>query len=168
LGDMRHDADVPLWWVGLVAACVSARACLRCDGSGERGASRHVRGSARWTCENVKHRGCVIRATWNARLGCSLSARRRCLERSEQGVVPQYCDCGFVLLRVRRGTAFRCGCCVTAQRCVGLFWRLIARVCVCRCAAYTRALPPRCSGGVVLRVWCGWRRRRSLADYVAH
>ncbi len=29
LGDTRHDADVPLWWVGLVASCVSARARVR-------------------------------------------------------------------------------------------------------------------------------------------
>jgi hypothetical protein len=28
LGDTRHDADVVLRWVGLVASCVSARACL--------------------------------------------------------------------------------------------------------------------------------------------
>jgi hypothetical protein len=26
LGDTRHDADVVLWWVGLVASCVSVRA----------------------------------------------------------------------------------------------------------------------------------------------
>ncbi len=25
-GDTRHDADVPLWWVGLVASSVSVRA----------------------------------------------------------------------------------------------------------------------------------------------
>jgi hypothetical protein len=46
LGDTRHDADVPLWWLTFVASCVSARACLWCDGVGERGASRHVRGVA--------------------------------------------------------------------------------------------------------------------------
>jgi hypothetical protein len=63
LGDTRHDAAVPLCWVGLVSSHVSARACLWRDGSGERGASRHVRGGARWACENVKHLVCVIRAT---------------------------------------------------------------------------------------------------------
>ncbi len=26
VGDTRHDADVVLWWVGLVASCVSVRA----------------------------------------------------------------------------------------------------------------------------------------------
>ncbi len=44
LGDTRHDADVVLSWVGLVASCVSVRACAWCDGSGERGAGQHVRG----------------------------------------------------------------------------------------------------------------------------
>ncbi len=34
LGDTRHDADVVLWWVGLVASCVPARACAWCDGVG--------------------------------------------------------------------------------------------------------------------------------------
>jgi hypothetical protein len=63
---------------------------------------------------------------------------RRCLERSESGAELQFCDCGFVLSRVRR-------CCDTAQRCVGL----IVRVCASRCAAYTRALPPHRSGCVV-------------------
>ncbi len=29
LGDTRHDADVPLCWVGLVASCVSARTRVR-------------------------------------------------------------------------------------------------------------------------------------------
>ncbi len=43
LPDARDDADVALWWVGLVASCVSVRACAWCDGSGERGAGRHVR-----------------------------------------------------------------------------------------------------------------------------
>ncbi len=43
LGDTRHDADVPVWCVGLVASWVSVRARVRGDGSGERGAGRHVR-----------------------------------------------------------------------------------------------------------------------------
>ncbi len=76
LCDTRHDADVPSCCVGLVASCVSARACVWCDGVGERGAGRHVRGSARWACENVKNRGCVIRACW----ACIAGA---CVERSE-------------------------------------------------------------------------------------
>ncbi len=93
----------------------------------------------------------------------------RCLERSDAGAVPQYCDCGFVLPCVRRCAALRCGCCVTAQRCVRLCSRLIVRICASRCAACTRALPPRCIGGAVLRVCCRWRRRRrSLAVHVAH
>jgi hypothetical protein len=29
LGDTRHDADVPLWWVGLVASCVYLCARVR-------------------------------------------------------------------------------------------------------------------------------------------
>ncbi len=84
--------------------------------------------------------------------------------------MPQYCDCGFVLPRVRRCAALRCGCCVTAQRCVRLCSRLIVRVCASRCVVYTRALPPRCSGGAALRVCCRWwwQRRRSLAVHVAH
>jgi hypothetical protein len=28
LSDTRHDSDVPLWWVGLVASCVCARVCM--------------------------------------------------------------------------------------------------------------------------------------------
>ncbi len=68
--------------------------------------------------------------------------------------MPQYCDCGFVLSRVRRSTASRCGCCVTVQRCVGLFQRLIARICESRCAACTRALPPLYSVRAVLRCAC--------------
>jgi hypothetical protein len=43
LGGTRHDAAVPLWWVWLVASRVPVRACLWCDGVGERGASRRVR-----------------------------------------------------------------------------------------------------------------------------
>jgi hypothetical protein len=31
------------------------------------------------------------------------------------------CDCGFALSRVACCTASRCGCCVTAQRCVHSF-----------------------------------------------
>jgi hypothetical protein len=66
----HHDADVPLCWVGLVASCVSARACVWCDGSGERGAVLGVHSA----CENVKHRGCIIRVVYNARLGRALPA----------------------------------------------------------------------------------------------
>ncbi len=29
LGDKRHDADMPLWWVGLVASCVYLCARVR-------------------------------------------------------------------------------------------------------------------------------------------
>jgi hypothetical protein len=83
LGDTRHDAAVPLCWVGLVASRVSARACLWCDGSGERGASRHVRGGARWACENVKNLVCVIRETYDALIvGAVSSAVSRVLYRS--------------------------------------------------------------------------------------
>jgi hypothetical protein len=32
-GDKRHDTDVPLCSVGLVASCVSARVCAWCDGA---------------------------------------------------------------------------------------------------------------------------------------
>jgi hypothetical protein len=66
----------------------------------------------------------------------------------------------FVLLRVRCYTASRCGCCVTAQRCVGLFLAVdwsCARPCV------TAAL--QWESGVALRVCCRWR---SLAVHVAH
>jgi hypothetical protein len=49
VGDTRRDADVVLWWVGLVASCVSVCACLGSDGSGECGASRHVC-EVRWAC----------------------------------------------------------------------------------------------------------------------
>jgi hypothetical protein len=61
LGDTRHD-DVALWWVGLVASCVSVGARVWCDGSGERGAGRHVR-EVVLGLDNVKDRGCVIGAT---------------------------------------------------------------------------------------------------------
>jgi hypothetical protein len=91
--------------------------------------------------ENMKNRGCVIlvRAMDDA-----------CIAGAVSSAVSS--DCGFVSSRVRRCTAFRCGCCVTAQRCVGLYQWLIARVWASRCAVYTRALPLRCTGRVVLRV----------------
>jgi hypothetical protein len=77
LGDTRHYADVELWWVGLVASCVSVRACLWCDGVGERGAGQHVRGGARCAFENVKNRFCVVHVMLNARLGRALPALSR-------------------------------------------------------------------------------------------
>jgi hypothetical protein len=164
LGDMRHDAAVPLAWVGLVSSRVSARVCLWCDGVGERGASRHVRGGSSWACENVKNLVCVIRATYDAVIvGAVSSAVSRVLCRSI--AIADVCRRAAL-----RCAALRCGCCVTAQRCVRLCSRLIVHVCVSRCSACTRALPPRCSGGAVLRVCCRWRRRRrrSLAVHVAH
>ncbi len=42
LGDTRHDADVPLCLMELVASCVSARVCAWCDGCWERGASKSL------------------------------------------------------------------------------------------------------------------------------
>jgi hypothetical protein len=63
----RHDADMPLCWVGLVALGVSARASARCHGSGERGAGWHVRDVL--ALRNKKNRGCFMRAMYNARLG---------------------------------------------------------------------------------------------------
>jgi hypothetical protein len=149
LGDTRHDADVVLWWVGLVAPFVSARACLWCDVVGERGAS--VAAS-------------LARCTMRVRgVHC-----RRCLDRSVYGALPQYCDCGFVLSRVRCCTASRCGYCMTAQRCVGLFQRLIGRVCASRCASSRVRYRRVAVGPAVLRVCCRWRRRQSLAVHVAH
>ncbi len=68
LGGTRHDADMPLCRVGLAASCVSARVCAWRDGSGERVAGRHVRGCALEACDNVKNRGCVIRAMCSPRL----------------------------------------------------------------------------------------------------
>jgi hypothetical protein len=40
---------------------VCLRACLWCDGSGERGAGRHVP-DVRVECDDVSNRGCVVRA----------------------------------------------------------------------------------------------------------
>ncbi len=73
-------------------------------------------------CEEwwLRHTRDVQCASWACVAGAVSSAVTR-------GLVPQYRDCGFVLLRVRCCTASRCGCCVTAQRCVRLF------ACLCRC-----------------------------------
>jgi hypothetical protein len=79
--------------------------------------------------------------------------------------VPQYCDCGLVLSRVHcvslwllcDGAAL-CGTMIT----VDCSWLCVSVRCVDACV--TAALQWR----VVLRVWCGWRRRRSLAVFVAH
>ncbi len=38
-----------------------------------------------------------------------------------RGAMPQCRDCGFVLSRVRCCAECRCGCCMTAQRCLRLF-----------------------------------------------
>ncbi len=77
-----HDADVVLCWVGLVASCVSVRACWWCDGSGECGASRHVRGvrvaptkcEASWLRHTRDHRRDVRCASWACFAGAVSSA----------------------------------------------------------------------------------------------
>ncbi len=53
---------------------VCLRACVWCDGVGERGASRHVREVCIWACENVKNGGCVILATYDARIAVAVSS----------------------------------------------------------------------------------------------
>jgi hypothetical protein len=85
--------------------------------------------------------------------------------------VPQYCDCGFVFAAC---ASLRCALLWLLCDCAALRAIVFAVDCSClcvslRCAVCTRALPPRCSGGAVLRVCCRWRRRRrSLAVHVAH
>ncbi len=82
LGDTRHDADVSLWWLGLVVSCVCRRVCVLCDGSGERGASRHVRVGPVGPSKMRR----VVAASF-ARLYCRMRVLgvhcRRCVERSE-------------------------------------------------------------------------------------
>jgi hypothetical protein len=74
LGDTRLDADVVFWWVGLVASCVCARACL-CGVMVAGSAALSAR--SRWAFGYVKNRGCVIGAMCNARVGRALPALSR-------------------------------------------------------------------------------------------
>ncbi len=85
-GDTRHDADVVLWWVGLVASCVSVcpRVIVWCDGSGERGAGRHVREARAlglWKCEGswLRRRRDVECVSWACIAGAVSSAVSRVL-----------------------------------------------------------------------------------------
>jgi hypothetical protein len=82
LGDTRHDAEVSLWWVGLVVSCVCRRVCVLCDGSGERGASRRVRAGPVGPSKMRR----VVAASF-ARLYCRMRVLgvhcRRCFQRSE-------------------------------------------------------------------------------------
>jgi hypothetical protein len=135
--------SVPLCWAGLVSSRVYARACLWCDGSGERGASRHVRGVACWACENVKNLVCDIRATYDVRIaGAVSSAVSRVLCRS----IAIAALCCRVCV-----AALRCGCCMTAQRCVGLCFFVVDCSCVCvslRCAHACVNAASQCGSGV--------------------
>jgi hypothetical protein len=83
-GVTRHDADVPLWWVGLVASCVSVRTCLWCDGTEGCGAGRHVRDVRLACCEEswLRHTCDVQRASWACIAGAASSAVSRVLYRS--------------------------------------------------------------------------------------
>jgi hypothetical protein len=151
LGDTRPDAGMPLCWVGLVASCVSARACVCawCVGSAALvGMCAAMRvGPAKCEASWLRDTRDVRCASWACIAGAVLSTATRALYRS-------IATADWLLSRVLCHTASRRDGCVTAQPCVGLFLRLIARVCASRCAACTRALPPRCSGRVVFRRVC--------------
>ncbi len=139
LGDTPHDADVVLWWVGLVMSCVCARVCGVMVGSAALVGIRARCASGLRNCKELwlRRTSDVECASWACIAGAVSSALSRAL-----------CRYGSIAI-ARCFTASRCDCCVTAQRCAGLCLWLIARVPVSCCAAYTRALPPRCSGGAV-------------------
>ncbi len=73
LGYTRHDADVPLWWVGMVRVCARV-CCVIVSGSA---ALAGICARCALGLQNVKNYGCVIRATCDARLGRALSALSR-------------------------------------------------------------------------------------------
>jgi hypothetical protein len=87
LGDTSHDTDVVLWWVGLVASCVSVRAWL--CGAMVSGSAALVGMCARcalglWECEEswLRHRRDAECACWACIAGAVSSAVSRVLYRS--------------------------------------------------------------------------------------
>ncbi len=137
LGDTRHDAAAALW-------------CAR---------------GARWACENVKHRGCVIHAMYDAHPGRALPALSRA----------QWVGCCAAVLRLRLCVV----ACASLHRaslwllcdCAALRGIVLAVDCSCGCVSlrcgHARDRAAALQGGV-LRVCCRWWRRRSLAVHVAH
>ncbi len=173
LGDTRHDACVPLWWVGpLVASCVClrARVCV-CDGMVAGSATlvgmcvRCALGLRKSEASWLRHARVVQCASWARIAGAvssTVTSRMLCCTavlRLRTGVVAcallhrasLWLLCDFSALR---GIAFAVECsCLCVSLC---------------CVLYTRALPPRCSGRL-LRVCCRRRRRRqSLAVRATH
>ncbi len=69
LGDTRHDAHVPLCWMGLIVSCVSAHSCAWCGRSGN-GALRCALGLRQCKESRLRH----TRDVHNARLGRALPA----------------------------------------------------------------------------------------------
>jgi hypothetical protein len=152
LGDTRHDSATTVVLGGLAVSCVSARACAWC-----------VAGSAALdgVCvrcvlclRNVKNRGCVIRAMFNARVGLALLPLFR----------EQWLGCYTAVLRLRICVVtcayvslwLLCDC----ERCVGLFLGLIAvfvRPAALRCAhACVGTAALQCESGFALRLCCRW------------
>jgi hypothetical protein len=141
-------------------SCVSSRACVWCDGVGERGArcALGLRGCEAAWLHYTRDVECV---SWACITGAVSSAGSRVLRRS---ISVAECSCRVCVAAASRG-----GCCVTAQRCVGLCFFVVDCSCLCvplRCVH--ACVTTRCSGRAVLR-WarCRWQWR-SLAMRATH